>query len=56
MATNVGYVHEDAFDEGFLQVDQIHNVHYEQYGPRDGKPGKLHDFNRCVYFSIAPGN
>ncbi|KAK8085161.1 hypothetical protein PG997_006432 [Apiospora hydei] len=38
MATNVGYAHEDAFDEGFLQVDQIHNLHYEQYGPRDGKP------------------
>ncbi|KAK8115905.1 Alpha/Beta hydrolase protein [Apiospora sp. TS-2023a] len=38
MAINVGYVHEDAFDEGFLQVDQIHNLHYEQYGPKDGKP------------------
>ncbi|KAK8017915.1 hypothetical protein PG991_007105 [Apiospora marii] len=38
MATDVGYVHEDAFDSGFLQVDQIHKVHYEQYGRQDGKP------------------
>ncbi|KAK6840507.1 hypothetical protein PG995_016261 [Apiospora arundinis] len=38
MAQDLGYVHEDAFDEGFLQVDSIHNLYYAQYGARDGKP------------------
>ncbi|KAK8014062.1 hypothetical protein PG990_007358 [Apiospora arundinis] len=38
MAEGLGYVHEDAFDEGFLQVDSIHNLYYAQYGARDGKP------------------
>lgn len=40
MAEDLGYVHEDAFDEGFLKVDSIHNLYYAQYGARDGKPGK----------------
>ena len=42
MATDVGYAHDDAFDAGFLKVDDIHSLHYEQYGSRDGKPGELH--------------
>nr|AJD23152.1 proline iminopeptidase [Onygena corvina] len=33
-----GYSHEDAFDEGFLAVGDIHKIHYEQYGKKDGKP------------------
>lgn len=33
-----GYVHEDAFDSGYLKVDDLHTIYYEQYGKRDGKP------------------
>jgi proline iminopeptidase len=34
-----GYEHEDAWDNGWLRVDDTHEVYYEQYGKRDGKPG-----------------
>ena len=33
-----GYEHKSPFDSGFLQVSDIHQLHYEQYGKRDGKP------------------
>lgn len=33
-----GYRHEDAFDEGYLQVSDLHKIYYAQYGKRDGKP------------------
>nr|POE93657.1 putative proline iminopeptidase [Quercus suber] len=29
--------HEAAFGEGYLQVSQLHRIHFEQYGNRDGK-------------------
>lgn len=32
-----GYQHADAFDRGTLSVGEIHTVHYEQYGRKDGK-------------------
>lgn len=32
------YTHSAAFDAGFLQVSQIHQIHYEQYGKKDGRP------------------
>jgi proline iminopeptidase len=35
-----GYAHTEAFDSGFLAVGEIHQLHYEQYGKKDGKPGK----------------
>lgn len=35
-----GYAHEDAWDSGWLRVDSIHEIYYEQYGKKDGKPGK----------------
>ena len=30
-----------AFDSGYLRVDDIHTIYYEQYGRPDGKPGML---------------
>jgi hypothetical protein len=36
-----GYQHDDAWDQGHLRVDDIHEVYYEQYGKKDGKPGEL---------------
>lgn len=36
------YQHGDAFDEGHLQVSDLHSVYYAQYGKPDGKPGTLH--------------
>jgi proline iminopeptidase len=35
------YKHSGPFDSGFLSVGSIHNIHYEQYGNKDGKPGKV---------------
>ncbi len=29
----------DPFDSGYLQVDDLHTVYYEQHGQPDGKPG-----------------
>jgi hypothetical protein len=40
MAPEIGYTHDDAFDEGDLQVSELHRIHYSQYGKRDGKPGE----------------
>lgn len=34
-----GYAHEDAWDVNWLRVDSIHELYYEQYGKKDGKPG-----------------
>ncbi|KAI0123449.1 proline iminopeptidase [Xylariales sp. AK1849] len=34
----VGYVHDGPYDTGYLQVDAIHSIHYEQYGTRAGLP------------------
>ena len=35
-----GHTHEDAFDVGKLAVSNIHTLHYEQYGNKEGRPGK----------------
>lgn len=35
-----GYAHTEAYDSGVLPVGTIHKLHYEQYGKKDGKPGK----------------
>lgn len=32
------YQHSDPWDQGFLQVSDIHQIYYEQYGKADGKP------------------
>lgn len=37
-ASITGYQHEDAWDEGWLRVDELHEVFYQQYGRKDGKP------------------
>jgi hypothetical protein len=39
-----GYEHDDAWDTNWLRVDDVHELYYEQYGKKDGKPGnnKLH--------------
>jgi hypothetical protein len=36
-----GHEHEDAREKDWLRVDDIHEIYYEQYGKKDGKPGKL---------------
>jgi proline iminopeptidase len=36
-----GHEHEDNWDKDWLRVDDIHEIYYEQYGKKDGKPGKL---------------
>lgn len=35
-----GHQHEDAWDQGWLMVDAVHEIYYEQYGKKDGKPGE----------------
>jgi proline iminopeptidase len=35
-----GYEHSSAYDSGTLPVGDIHTLWYEQYGNKDGKPGK----------------
>ena len=30
--------HNSIFDNGFIQVDKIHKIYYEQYGNPEGKP------------------
>ena len=37
-----GYEHSEAWDVGFLPVDHVHKLYYEQYGQRDGKTGLFH--------------
>ena len=37
MATT-SYIHQRAFDEGFLHVSDLHKIHFEQYGNKEGKP------------------
>lgn len=39
MAQTDSYTHDAPFDAGFLNVDDIHKIHYEQYGKKDEKPG-----------------
>jgi proline iminopeptidase len=35
-----GYEHEDAWDANWLRVDDVHELYYQQFGKKDGKPGK----------------
>ena len=35
----LGYVHDAPFEASLLKVDEIHSIHYEQYGLKDGLPG-----------------
>lgn len=37
--TPAGHQHDDAYDQNWLRVDDTHEVYYEQYGKKDGKPG-----------------
>lgn len=38
--TPAGHEHEDAWDQDYLRVDDTHEIYYEQYGKKDGKPGE----------------
>lgn len=38
-----GHQHEDAWDRGWLRVDDVHEIYYQQYGKKDGKPGQSGD-------------
>jgi proline iminopeptidase len=42
-----GYQHADAWDKNWLRVDDTHELYYEQYGPKDGKP--------AIYLHGGPG-
>ncbi|CAO2657927.1 Nn.00g071870.m01.CDS01 [Neocucurbitaria sp. VM-36] len=33
-----GYQHDDAWDKDWLRVDDVHELFYQQYGKKDGKP------------------
>lgn len=33
-----GHQHEDAWELNWLRVDDIHELYYQQYGKKDGKP------------------
>src|ERR1700760_458631 len=50
--TRRSYKHKEPFDSGFLNVDSIHKIHYEQYGNKDGKPGKLPDIIRYAGYEL----
>jgi proline iminopeptidase len=39
-AAVAGHQHEDAWEKDWLKVDDRHEVYYEQYGKKDGKPGE----------------
>lgn len=42
-----GHQHDDAYEKDWLRVDDIHELYYEQYGKKDGKP--------TVYLHGGPG-
>jgi len=42
-----GYAQSTPFDEGYLPVGDIHQLFYQQYGKKDGKPGE-----RYLYPSV----
>jgi proline iminopeptidase len=56
-----GYKHDPPFDSGYLQVSDIHRLHYEQYGKRDGKPvvflhggpGGQTSYSNTIFFDPA---
>lgn len=33
------YQHEDAWNVDWLRVDDVHELYYQQYGKKSGKPG-----------------
>ncbi|KNG51874.1 prolyl aminopeptidase [Stemphylium lycopersici] len=41
------YQHEDAWNVDWLRVDDVHELHYQQYGKKDGKP--------VIYLHGGPG-
>lgn len=47
-----GYNHEEPFDQGYIQVSDIHSVYYAQYGKKQngktGKPSYSCDANDCL--------
>lgn len=47
-----GYDHEEPFDQGYIQVSDIHSVYYAQYGKKQngktGKPSYSCDANDCL--------
>jgi proline iminopeptidase len=48
----ISYKHSVPFDSGFLSVGSIHKIHYEQYGNKDGKPGKSPDVFRYARLEL----
>jgi len=52
-----GYKHSEPWDVGFLPVDDVHKLYYEQYGPRDGKTGMPANqtFDQTCCVSLNPG-
>jgi proline iminopeptidase len=46
-----GHQHDDAWEVDWLRVDDIHELYYQQYGKKDGKPGMSDDV-RETYLCI----
>lgn len=42
-----GYQHDDAWDQDWLRVDETHELYYQQYGNKNGKP--------LIYLHGGPG-
>lgn len=51
-AKQPGHEHAGPFDAGYLPVDDIHKLHYEQYGKRDGKPGRSNAKSLAALFAL----
>ncbi|KAH8695735.1 proline iminopeptidase [Phaeosphaeriaceae sp. PMI808] len=45
--TVIGHQHDDAWDREWLRVDDLHEIYYEQYGEKNGKP--------VIYLHGGPG-
>jgi hypothetical protein len=45
-----GHQHEDAWDKDWIRVDDTHELYYEQYGKKDGKPGTFHLLHIYISF------
>ena len=46
--------YDSTFDTGFIQVDTVHKIYYEQYGNPEGKPILLDDLMSDKYIDLAP--
>jgi hypothetical protein len=48
------YEHEDAWDVNWLRVDDTHELYYQQFGKKDGKPGGNNTFPLQSFQNLTP--